>query len=479
VPVVAVVGGGASGTLTSVSLLRAAAGARLPLRIALIDRHGRHGRGQAYATEHPWHLLNSPADRMSAVPHDAGSLARWAEANGLGGDRFLPRAAFGRYLQELLADAERAAGPAATVTRITSEVVAVTHPGQHRPLRLHLAADGRIDADVAVLATGNLPPAPPCAVPATPRYVGDPWAPGALDRVADGSQVAILGTGLSMLDVAISVAAAHPRAVVHAVSRHGLLPRQHLAGPAATAGPAACLAVAGIAAGHAGLAGLIRRVRAAAGEAGEDWEIVVDALRPQAQRLWQQLPETEQRAFLRHVARYWEVHRHRVPPATASRIEALRAAGRLTVLRGRVSAVSEEPDGLRVRLEARDGEHGRTAPGAAGRPGWPADLTVGWLVNATGPAADVTATSDRLLRQLLDRGLAAPDPLRLGIKADGGGAVLSASGRPGGTLFTLGPPLRGQLYETTAIPEIRDQAAALATRLVTALRAHTAPESAA
>jgi uncharacterized NAD(P)/FAD-binding protein YdhS len=478
VPVVAVIGGGASGTLTSICLLRAAAGAGLPVRIALIDWHGRHGLGQAYATAHPWHLLNSPADRMSAVPHDAGSLARWAAANGLGHDRFLPRAAFGRYLQELLADAERAARPAATVTRIGSDVVAVSRVALHRQLRLHLAADGRIDADVAVLATGNLPPAPPCPLPATARYIGDPWAPHALDRVADGSRVAILGTGLSMLDVAIAVTGAHPGAVVHAVSRHGLLPRAHRPDPAAPVPTSVRRAVDGLAAGPVDLAGLIRHVRSAAGATG-DWEDVVDALRPHTPRLWRQLSAEEQRLFLRHVARYWEVHRHRVPPATAQRIDGLKASGRLSVLRGRVSAVSEAPGGLRVRVEPGDGEPRGGELDGARRAGGPAEIAVGWLINATGPAADVSAASDRLLRQLLDRGLAVPDPLRLGIAADAGGAVLGASGRPDGTLFTLGPPLRGQLYETTAIPEIRDQAAAPASRLVTMFRARSAPESAA
>ncbi len=147
VAVVAVIGAGASGTLATTYLLRAAAAARIPLRIALIDRHGQHGLGRAYATAHPAHLLNSPADRMSAVAHDPGHLARWAAANGIKHDEFLPRVAFGGYLRELLADAERMAGPTATVTRITSDVVGLTYNGLHRPLRLHLAADGRIDAD--------------------------------------------------------------------------------------------------------------------------------------------------------------------------------------------------------------------------------------------------------------------------------------------------------------------------------------------
>jgi uncharacterized NAD(P)/FAD-binding protein YdhS len=126
--VIAVAGGGASGTLAAIYLLREAAGRQLPLRVALIDRHGRHGLGQAYSTTHPAHLLNSPAGAMSAVTGDPGHLTRWAAGAGLPPDGFLPRSAYGRYLTELLAAAERPARPAARVSRRPG--------GTHRPRRL-------------------------------------------------------------------------------------------------------------------------------------------------------------------------------------------------------------------------------------------------------------------------------------------------------------------------------------------------------
>jgi uncharacterized NAD(P)/FAD-binding protein YdhS len=454
---VAVIGGGASGTLATTYLLRAAAAARIPLRIVLIDRWGQHGLGRAYATADPAHLLNSSVGRMSAVADDPGHLARWAAANGIRHDGFLSRPAYGRYLREVLADAEQTAGQTASVTRITSDVVGLTYSGLGRPLRLHLAAQGRIDADAAVLATGNQPPAAPFAVPASPRYIGDPWKPGALDGVADGSPVVVLGTGLTMLDVAVSLTGAHPRTVVHAVSRHALVPREHRCPPGG-AGRAAVFPVPDLS--PVDLTGLIRYVRAAAADAPDGWQAVVDGLRPHIPGLWQQLSLPDKRLFLRHVARYWEVHRHRVPPATARRIDQLRSAGRLSVQRGRIIAVAAAPAGLSARIE----QDGRVT-----------ELPAGWLINATGPAADITATTDPLLRCLLDSGLARPDPLRLGLEVDASGALLHASGTPSDVIVALGPPLRGQLYETTAIPEIRDQAAALAGRLLAGGRGREAP----
>ncbi len=305
--------------------------------------------------------------------------------------------------------------------------------------------------------TGNKPPAPPCPVPASPRYVCDPWTPGALDGVADGSPVVVLGTGLSMLDVAISLTGAHPETVVHAVSRHALLPREHRCPPDRAVQTPILQAPDR---SPVDLPGLIRQVRVAAAEAPDGWQAVIDALRPHIPGLWQRLSPPEKRLFLRHVARYWEVHRHRVPPATARRIDQLRSAGRLSLLRGRVIAVSDRPTDLCVRIE----QDARVV-----------EVAAGWLINATGPAADVTSTTDPLLHGLLDSGLARPDSLRLGIEADARGALLNVSGTASEIVFTLGPPLRGQLYETTAIPEIRDQAAALAGRLLAACRAQAAP----
>jgi uncharacterized NAD(P)/FAD-binding protein YdhS len=451
-PVIAIIGGGASGTLVAIYLLREASARHLPVQVALIDRHGRHGLGQAYSTSHPSHLLNSPAGAMSALVDDPSNLARWAAEAGWPGDGFLPRNAYGRYLTELLAAAERSAQPAARVSRITAQVVAVRRTSRGRALRLYLAADGRIDADAVVLATGPLPSAPPCPVPLDRRYIADPWEPGALEAAADGSPVAVLGTGLTMLDVAMALTDAHPRTAVHAISRHGLLPREHH-WPRAATGVSAGLTIRR-SPGTLRLTALIRGIRAGAAAYPGDWQDVVDALRPQIPWLWEQLPEPDKRLFLRHVSRYWEVHRHRVPPQTARRIAALTSAGRLTVHRGRVAAVSGERDGVRVRIDHR---------------GSATELAAGCLINCTGAGTDITRTADPLLRHLLESGLARPDPLRLGLDADVCGALRDAGGTAARDIVTLGPPLRGLRYETTAIPEIRDQAAVIARHLLSTL----------
>src|SRR5580693_297877 len=194
----------------------------MPARLLLIDRDGRHGLGRAYATTYPCHLLNSPVTRMSAVAGEPDHLERWAAARQIAHDGFLSRRDYGRYLLDLLDAAQQQAWPAATLSRLTAEVTSVRPAGAG--LVLGLDGGAPVTADLVVLATGSLPPSAPFPVPDGPGFVADPWAPGALDAAGDGRPVIIAGTGLTMLDVAMSVADASPQTVVHAVSRHALLP---------------------------------------------------------------------------------------------------------------------------------------------------------------------------------------------------------------------------------------------------------------
>jgi uncharacterized NAD(P)/FAD-binding protein YdhS len=88
------------------------------------------------------------------------------------------------------------------------------------------------------------------------------------------------------------------------------------------------------------------------------------------------------------------------------------------------------------------------------------------VVNCTGPASDYRRMRDPLVLNLLGSGNGRSHPLGMGLAASPRGEILDAKGEPVPGLFALGPPLRGVLFECTAIPDIRKQAALLAGHMV-------------
>lgn len=498
--VVAVVGGGAAGVLASVALLR-----RTDADVVLIEP-GELGGGVAYgASARPWHLLNSRAGAMSAYPDDPGHFVRWA---GVEACDFMPRRAYGHYLREVL------------------DWAALAHPGRLRWVRgrvsdvrtdpLVILDDGReVRADDVVLALGNpvsgQPPGLPPALGEDPSFVADPWRPGALDNLPHDRPVVLIGTGLTAVDVTLTLAAtepartpatseaARPKATAHAAgaaaaerssapggssagpawgqkpardpaaqtweevlcgeatvgdldagpgafwdgpvwggpdreqargldttgatdrviiaySRRGMLPLGHVERPADLDFPDLT--------GKSTLREIIRAVRESASTA-TDWRAVVDGLRPQTDAVWGRLADRDRDAFLRHLARLWECHRHRMAPQVAARIAHLRETGRLIVRKG------APPEGL---------------PKAA-------------IVNCAGPGR-LPGAATGLTATLLRKGLARVGPYGLGLD-------VGQDGRIHRNIWVLGPLRRGVRWETTAVPEIRSQARDLAEEIAT------------
>jgi uncharacterized NAD(P)/FAD-binding protein YdhS len=315
-------------------------------------------------------------------------------------------------------------------------------------------ADGsRAHADRVVLALGNLPPRDPALAsgswPVDPtRYIADPWRAGALERRAPGT-VLLVGTGLTMVDIALELQQRTRRQRIVAVSRGGLFPHAHRLGGAA---PSQGVPIPDP---TPSLTALLRFVRSAAVVAevgGGDWRDAVNALRPVTSQLWAALPEPEQRRFVDRLARYWDVHRHRIAPDVAGAIDGLRESGQLTFASGRIRAVACSPDGVDVTLQTRGNAR-------------ECELRVATVVNCTGPTGNVLAGGSRLLEALCAAGTARPHPLALGLDTCAGGVLLDAHGREHETLFAIGPLRRGELWETTAVPELRAQAHALAEHL--------------
>jgi uncharacterized NAD(P)/FAD-binding protein YdhS len=424
---VAIVGGGFSGTILAAQL------ARRGIRSVLIDGSGRLGRGVAYSTIESAHLLNVPAEAMSAWSGEADHFAERFEAEG--GDRrdFAERRLFGRYLGEILDDAvARGSTEAADATAISAK---------RRDGNWHVELDdgGTVEAQALVLASGNQEPQPLSAFSgARNRLISDPWGSVAQARVrelaASGEDALLVGTGLTMVDLVLSLDAAGHRGKIVALSRRGLIPRSH-----AEFEPAP---VEFDDLPYADLRGLSRWLRRRAAEVG--WRAAVDSLRPHTQALWHALGGEQQRRFLRHGRAWWDVHRSRIAPQVARTIAGLISQGRLTVMAGRIVTARDIGDALEVEIRRRGANTPQT-------------IRFACAFNCTGPLHAISRTRDPLLRSLFDAGYVRPDHLDIGVDVD----ERSRAGR-GERIWALGPLTKGRYWEIIAVPDIREQAAAVA-----------------
>lgn len=449
---IAIIGAGFSGTLTAVHLLRR--GLPEGLRVLLVNRSGLMARGVAYGTRSESHVLNVPAGRMSAFLDDEDSFVRFARAQDptVTGGSFVPRRLYGDYLEALLDDAAAAAPAGTSLERIVASVadVSLTEGGAAADVGL---ADGRVlRADRVVFSLGNYAPANPSIEDThfygSARYVRDPWRPGALFGVPLSEPVLLVGTGLTMLDVLLSLRARGVEGLIHAVSRRALLPQSHRGHGSPPSGE---LFPPGLSTGPATARGYLHAVRShvkAMAEEGVDWRDVIASLRSSTPALWQRLDVEERARFLRHVRPYWEVHRHRAAPAAAAALQANLDAGRLVVHAGRIVAMVDRGDHAAVTFRPR-GSHTKST------------LEVSTVVNCTGPESDTRTLDEPLLSALRNRGLLRADPLGLGVETSPDHALIDAEGRASSVLYYVGPFLKASQWEATAVPELRVHALAL------------------
>jgi uncharacterized NAD(P)/FAD-binding protein YdhS len=443
---VVVVGGGCSATLLAAEIMSGAGNGRVEL--VVVDPGETPGRGVAYSTSCPGHLLNVPAEQMSAYTGRPGHFAAWAHHRDqtLSNLSFVPRMLYGDYLAAVWRDAEHGAAPGSSLSHRRGRAVSAQRSANGASICVGLADGSRLEADHLVLAMGNLPAH--AAAPGSPgidgsaRYIADPWRAGALDGVT--GSVLLIGTGLTAIDVALVLADRGIVGPIRAVSRHALLPRSHRPGAA----PVPALPSTPVERTARALIAMLRRNATDHG----DWRRAVDELRPHVAEVWQVAPEAERRRFMRHAARFWEIHRHRMAPEVADRVEGLMAAHRLTVRAGSIAGYRDRGDDVEVMVRRRgSAEIDR--------------FSVTHVINCTGPQLRVSDAAEPFVDSLLAQGLVRPGPYGLGLDVAGDGAILDATGHRAGNLWTIGPMRRGVEWETTAVREIRAQAVALGTHL--------------
>ncbi|HLT23834.1 MAG TPA: FAD/NAD(P)-binding protein [Ignavibacteria bacterium] len=454
---IAIIGAGFCGLMTAIHLIR---NAENPVEITLINDKYTFGKGIAYSTTSRSHLLNVPAAKMSCIPSNPDNFLDWLHERepysridrDMLGKMFVPRMDYGNYLLHIWTETFANKKDFVNVNIIGTYADDIEYNGT---LYKIILTDGQsLETDYVVLATGNETPANPRIINedfySQPEYFANPWKSEAVSNLSGEGDILIIGSGLTMADTVLSLRENGFKNKIYCITRSGynVLPHRH--GGMAYSGlleeieePFEIEKLFSLFRKH------IKRMR----EFGLSAEPVIDSIRPITQKIWQKLTIEDKKKFLYHLKHYWNVARHRLPTHVADEIQKLRLNRKLIIYRGRVIDINKEGSDISVRfLRKRDRSENT--------------LTVTRIINCSGPIYDITQTSNTLLKNLFSGGLIQPDELDLGLRTDTHGALINSQNKISGSFYTLGGNLRGLLWETTAVPELRVQAEKLAQLLI-------------
>ncbi|MCQ9156671.1 FAD/NAD(P)-binding protein [Acidomonas methanolica] len=430
---VAIIGGGASGALAAIALARRFD----PAELAVIEPREEVGRGLAYSTPEPAHLLNVRAANMSALADVPDDFVAWLARNGHAADpeAFVARRVWGEYAHARFLESGVAH------LRTTAASIEAGPDGA----AIQLASGDRLLAERVVLAMGHAPPVDVADIGAnlrrSGRYVRDVW--GDWPHLPGGEEhVVLIGSGLTAVDTLLRLRRHGHRGPVVMVSRHGLLTRSH----GAVAPMSRCVVPPETP--PAALA-YFRAFREAV-RRGVPWRAAIDSVRGSSNLLWDRLDLEEKRRFRRHLFHLWNTARHRMAPEVASCVKTELERGTLLVRRGHVAGLAIEAEGVSASV--------RTIAGVE-------RIRTGYVFNCSGPDTNFLRADVPLARRLIDAGHATTGQMGVAFAMSGNGALLDIRGRRSERFYAIGPLRAGMTFETTAIPEIRQQARELSSAL--------------
>lgn len=436
---IAIIGGGFSGTMLALNLAAKNSGHA----IHVVEPRSSLGLGVAYSTDEPGHLLNVAASNMSAWPdrpHDfigylideRPELAE--EPLEFFHSFYAPRMSYGRYIQSLVKRPEYS-----SIMHHRAQALRVGRAGTS--LSISLSNQHVLEASAVVLALG-LPPSGAIdrifgwAQPG--RYLSQPWdaleTSSFLRDIDPRDHILIIGSGLTMVDMLVSLKQRGHQGFVTIVSRHGQVPQVHAPFDKIShfklkeRTPRAWLK-------------FFREYR-------DNWRAVFDALRPHTPSIWQNFTVAQKTQFLRHLRPWWDSRRHRVAPEINNILKAGLREERYQVHAGRLLKAQTETKGFNLSFAKPDGTVLSLSPQR--------------VINCTGPESQVINFKGSLWTCLLKEGLLRPDPTGMGVLSTSEFQAIPQVGYEPSPLFVLGALRRGTQWESTAVPELRADAVRLA-----------------
>jgi uncharacterized NAD(P)/FAD-binding protein YdhS len=188
-------------------------------------------------------------------------------------------------------------------------------------------------------------------------------------------------------------------------------------------------------------------------EYGLSAEPIIDSLRPLTQKIWINLTIREKRVFMTRLRHLWGVARHRIPLNIHDKLQQLRIEGQLHIYSGRLSDIVEDQGGITATFYDKKQQK-------------EVQTQVSRVINCTGPETDLLKLDSNYLKNALLKGILSQDELKLGINANPNTfELINGKGFVESGLFTIGSNLKGVLWESTAVSEIRTQAELIAKRI--------------
>ena len=456
IPSIAIIGGGFCGAATLIQLVRQS---EYPLNIILINKENPLSKGLAYSSFNERHVLNVPAGKMSIFPEEPDHFINWIRSkkeyhvftDDELPDTYIPRVIYGKYLEEIFYDTISKLPDHIKVNIINDEALDIDISDSGSSVKLKNGSE--IFADKIVLAVGNFLPDNPKirdnSFYNSEKYFQNPWSRKAVEGLKDNDSVLIIGTGLTMVDNVISLIDTGFQGKIYSVSTNGYFPLSHKKRKPYTD----ILEELHPPYEISKLYSLFRKHIKIVLSKGITGEAVVDAVRPKTQEIWLSLSLDDKIRFMSHIRHLWGVARHRLPKNIFLQMQDLISKGRLEIIGGRLQEIKEISDHVLVTIKEKKSQNIK-------------ELIVTRVINCTGPKTDISKIDQPLISSLFKKGFIVPDEMRLGINALPNGTIIQSDNTLSSKLFTTGSLLKGILWESTAVPELRNQAKALAEELI-------------
>jgi uncharacterized NAD(P)/FAD-binding protein YdhS len=447
---ITIIGAGLSGTLLAINLLRQKSSEQIYIK--LIDRNSEGDLGPAYSTNENY-LLNVPAEIMGAFSVDKQHFLKWAVEKNISAAKgdYLPRKLYRQYIQEIFQQALNEKNDSKFFKRILGEAVDVKI-NNGKPV-VYTQDGSEFVSDKVVLALGNAPPLNPQTTHQSflkdERYIQNPWDPAIFDFISPDDSILFIGTGQTTIDLATGLYKRKHKGELISISRRGFFP---LVQKKVEPYPSFFDELNGL----SDILSVFRVVRKhfrIAKEKGFDPRAVIDSIRPDTKAIWMHLSVEEKKRFLRHVFRYWEIIRSRIPPVSDEIINNLKATGQLKIFSGRITDITSKEDKMEVEFIKKGTSEKET-------------VSTDVVINCIGPCQDYERIDQPLIKNLLGSKLIQCDPVHLGINALPEGHVIKEEGTPSDIIYTIGLPLKGIVWESLALPEIRAEAEDLSKMLL-------------